>query len=283
MEALCVGVGVLHGWHFLAWHSESLPPNQRYERDGRALVAFWALSVGLLPALIPDSRIAPRASACWLLAQVVDTIGFHGLEAPGWFAPVAAVVASVTLVAPGLRWVVALVSGLWLGVVWPWWLAPGSRTWWVAIVWELGVVVGMVGAVADLAPGQTIWVWGGPLSAALYTLLYTGRFVPGVLYGSQSYRVHDPEPAGLLGRPHAPARMVDPAPAAQGSGSGGSSGSDVPRVVHYDPDDWRSTLSAGWSSRDEDGSGGSAGFHPGQGGEGVLEQNVGESLLLMGV
>lgn len=283
MEALCVALGVLHGWHFLAWHSESLPWGQKYELGGRILVALWTLGVGILPALVDDPRIPPRASACWLLAQVVDTVGFHDLAAPGWFPLAVGLATAVTVAVPWVRFGVALVCALWLGVVWPWALAPRPRGYGVAFVWQLGVMAGTMGVVGDLAPGSQWWAWCGPLSATFYTFLCIGRFVPGILDGRESYRLHDREPATVAGVRIPPARVVDSDSTAPGSGSGGSSWSDIPRVVQYDPDDWRSSLSTGWSSRDQDGAGGVAGVHPGQGGQGVREQDIGESLLFLGV
>jgi hypothetical protein len=268
MEAVSVGVGVVHAWHFLAWYSESLPRWQRYDLFGRGMVAAWGVLVGVLPAIVPQA--GPRVCACWLLAQVVDIVGHHALPAPNWFPLVVMVGLVVTLAVPYARLACALACGVWLGLMWQWRLAwrfhdEDRRHWWVWTVFSVGVAGGMVGSISDFFPHpavQMVAARGGVLSAFCYTLLFTGRFLPKV-YASPARGVPSGEPAHRARSEFHFDGVGESLAARAGVPGEGRSGSEVPGDLDDYAFDWGSAFSGGWSGSHQDEAGDSGLLHQG--------------------
>lgn len=183
MEPVGVVVGVLNLWHFAAAYTQSLP--HRYDPLGRLLVALFGVSVCFLPY--------SRLGGCWLVAMMVDVIGYHGIPRPEGYTVGVWLVVALCLAHDYITWVVSALCVLWLGLVWQ---VNVRKHYYddgvslkVAGVWTLLVVLGGVGVVDARFTG---------CSVLLYTLLFTGRFIPGTFNG-ETYRVPSGSDSSSIG------------------------------------------------------------------------------------
>lgn len=214
-------VAVFHAWHAVAYVSDSLPVWHVYDSHGRIVVALAGIAACLLHM--------PQAGAVWLGAVVCDVVGYHELYRPPGHVPISALILILSVLHPYASLALAVVCAVWLGLVWQMRVRrrvyQHETTWKLVTIWTAIVVSGMVGVVGGVLHGSRWWSWATLTSVVLYTLLYTGRFLPSVIYGTADPVRHRSPTNGSW-------RQLDPAGAVQRLAASGSS--DDRRAAQHD-------------------------------------------------
>lgn len=240
------GILVLHAWHGLAAHTGSLVIWHPYDLHGRLVAGV----VGVCACFVP----LPQVGALWLAAMVCDVVGYHEIDRPTGYVPVSLLILCLSLVHPYASLGLGVVCGVWLGLVWQVRVRrrvnghqASSR---IVFLWSLGVATGVAGVVGGVF-GKRVWSWGTVVSVLVYTLLFTGRFIPGVIHGTADPVRREPSARGGW-------TQLDPDGVVYGSGASTSSDDrqaarhDVQRLLDGCFDDSGHSAQEEWPGDDSD-------------------------------
>lgn len=239
--SIATTVGVLHLWHGVAFVSESLPTWHVFDWHGRVLAGVF----GVVACLFQY----PQAGTLWLISLVADVAGYHELPRPHGYLPISFLVMVFSVLHLYLTLFAAFVCVVWLGIIWPARvrkrLYQYPMTWKKVCLWCLIVTSGSIGVVGGVF--HPLFSWGTVLSVVLYTLLFTGRFIPEVLNGAADPVRYGQHPDGGWVR-------LDPLGALHGLTATFSSQDrrtvqhDVERLTHDCFDDSGHSAEEEWSS-----------------------------------